>query len=109
MCNCSPWNLCKILHKSTFACAQFHKPLFKRCPDYDAEVDAGGRTLYSRTDRFQCCSLLYLRPSIPPLNKTVNIFFAYYKKRYYCLVSIPVYVTSPYCSRKDYVFKSYMA
>lgn len=48
MCNCSPnfiWNLCKILHKSTFACAQFHKPLFKRCPDYDAEVDAGGRTL----------------------------------------------------------------
>lgn len=32
MCNWSPnfiWNLCKILHKSTLACAQFHKSLFK--------------------------------------------------------------------------------
>lgn len=32
MCNWSPnfiWNLCKILHKLTLACAQFHKSLFK--------------------------------------------------------------------------------
>lgn len=48
MCNCSPnfiWNLCKILHKSTFTCAQLHKSLFKRFHYYNAEVDAGGRTL----------------------------------------------------------------
>lgn len=84
MCNWSPnfiWKLCKILHKSTLACAQFHKSLFKGFMITMQKLMQEEGPCRKQDWEISMLFLIVLKTFYTPLSKTVNIFFAYYKKR----------------------------